>query len=142
VFFAHGFNLYLRGEDFPLVDEAFVAADEGPIVPSLNHALRDCGVTPCGRLKDERGEDILGVPHNAPEFRAVKLAWDAFKDTTSDLADKLVRVQNWAWVKAWTTSKNSAIPTEGIANYFRESMKRAMQAREQEAREQEALEAV
>jgi uncharacterized phage-associated protein len=131
VFLAHGFQLFNHGEDFPLVREDFVAADEGPIVPDLDQALLECGNTPYGKLQVEK-DDLPEVPETAPEFKAVRVAWEAFKDTPSTLTDKLVRIQNRAWANTWTTAKNSPIPTEGIADYIRESMRKVRENRQRQ----------
>jgi uncharacterized phage-associated protein len=133
VFLAHGFQLFNKGEDFPLVDEGFIAADEGPILPTLHQALLDCGNTPCRKLAEADGISAPRVPDGVPEMKAISVAWEAFKDTPSTITDRLVRTQNSAWAKTWAFARYTPIPTEGIADYIRESMRKVRENRQRQA---------
>jgi uncharacterized phage-associated protein len=119
VFLAHGFHLGIHGENYPLVREHFVAADEGPIVPTLNMALRHRVSTPGGKLQDEKGKDIPSLPEDTDEYDTVFNAWHSFKNYLLCELDGIARDHNTAWKHARSMSKNTELTTEIIASFFR-----------------------
>jgi uncharacterized phage-associated protein len=119
VFLAHGFHLGINGEDFPLVREAFVASDEGPVVPELDSALRLCAVTPCGKLEVDAANGPDVIPEGSPERKVVRHVWDFLKDQSASYLSEVTRDSNSVWKNARRKSANYPISTEAITDLFK-----------------------
>jgi uncharacterized phage-associated protein len=127
VFIAHGIYMGLNGEDRPLIKEHVKAWKWGPVIEELYEGLKEYGAFTCGKVKDENGEEIAGIPEDAKEYDFVKTIWKLYKDFTAFALSRLTHMKDTPWDIVWRAAPWGYIPNGIIATYYERAIKEANQ---------------
>lgn len=132
IYYAAGY--YLAASNVPLIDEAFEAWDNGPVVPSVYHEFKKFGYTPIKRLAEEvdwEDDDSIPVPPPQDDARFDKVldfVWEKYGKRPSLDLSELSHVEGGPWDRARKENiynlRNKDIPDEYIKEYFSKFVKK------------------
>lgn len=132
VYFAHGWHLAITGE--PLVDEPVQAWRFGPVIPSVYRQFRDFGRNPVqdfARVVTFSPFDVSSIiprVSKGDKFvqQLITKIWEIYGRFTAVQLSNLTHQDGTPWHKIWNENlpRDTVIPDETIADYFRQQAQR------------------
>lgn len=129
IYLAHGWHLGLYGR--PLIDEFLIAADWGPIAPSVFMEFRDIGARPIDRLAMDLDPETLYVftplieSSKKQPLAFLERIWEVYRERSGAQLSAIAKgpLSPWAQTKARAAHvKGMTIPNELIEEHFKKKI--------------------
>jgi uncharacterized phage-associated protein len=127
LYYVCGYYLAVTGR--PLIDRAFEAWDNGPVVPVIYHEFKEFRWAPITRLArklDPIEFEFKSVPIPSEDtilYKVLNFVWDTYSSYTPTQLSDMTHADGSPWDK--TRKKNAGIkdadiPNDEIMNYFKQ----------------------